>query len=566
MKLSQNLLTRYIAGLPSDPRVLRNLLDDTGLEVKRVEKTTSDVIFTLELLANRGDHHCYAGIARELSGRTGAPICGPRTTVLEVGESPIEIVLNSDKCLRYSATLLERDASSQGLAQSDLATLEAAGIHSLSAPVDATNLSNLELGQPTHAFDADKIDGRIVIRETSDGEQAWLLFQPEPVTLPAGTLVIADDSKVLAVAGVIGCEESKTTEETSRLLLESATFDPVTVRKASRALNIHTDSSARFERGADPTLALVGAGRVVHLLEEQAGWARRGTTGLVGRWEDPNRVIQVDLTGINAFLETELSSDEVAGRLSRYGFQVAVNDIDPIRFHVRVPAHRLWDVEFPADLYEELAKSIGYNNTPIGLPQVDMGSLPLDTETRKSRVEDVLVGHGFYEVFTDGFYGRDVLNNLGVTEGHPLFKHVETMNALDRDYSLLKNNCIGQAITAVSKNIRMRHDAVKAYEWTRTFHPDSSAANGVCTETDWLWGIVNGEDRVKQWTGDHRAGDPFFVKGVLHEIGVEVGLNLRFEALDETYPCASILHPKRRFGILLNDTLIGAAGEFTRWC
>ena len=131
-------------------------------------------------------------------------------------------------------------------------------------PVDATILAGLELGQPTHAFDADKVVGPVTIRTSRAGEKAWPLFQPGPVEIPAGTLVIADDVKILAIAGVIGCEDSKTTADTKRLLLESATFDPPSVRIAARALGLATDASGRFERGGDPTAPLVGAGRVVH--------------------------------------------------------------------------------------------------------------------------------------------------------------------------------------------------------------------------------------------------------------------------------------------------------------
>lgn len=560
MKLSAALLNRYIHGLPNDARELRLLLDDAGLEVKRVEHTEDGPVFTLELLANRGDHHCYAGVARELSGRTGGALCGPTIKSLETGPAPIPLRNETPLCLRYTGTLLER-GDGGGLSSEALRILEAAGIHSLSAPVDATNLSNLEIGQPTHAFDADTIDGQITIRTTEAGEQAWPLFQDKKVELPEGTLVIADSTKILAVAGVIGCEESKTTEQTTRLLLESATFDPIAVRKASRSLGIHTDSSARFERGADPTMALIGAGRVAHLLVEQAGWRLVGNTGIVGDWEDPNRRIHISLEGVNSFLETTLDGDEVAARLSRYGFQVSLEQPAPVTLSVRVPPHRLWDVEFPADLYEELAKSIGYNATPIGLPPVEMGSLTREYDLRKLRAEDVLIGSGFYEVFTDGFYGRDKLSLLGVAEGHPLWHHVETTNALDRDYSLLKNNCIGQALEAVSKNMRMRHDQIKAYEWTRTFHPDSSAENGVCFERNMLWGVVNGADRAKQWAGVDRPADPLFLKGVLQELAAELGLPIGLTRLPEDYPVASLLHSSRSFGITIHGELVGAAGE-----
>ena len=140
--------------------------------------------------------------------------------------------------------------------------------------------------------------GGIQIRLSTEGETAWPLFSEEKVTVPTGSIVIADDEKILAIAGVIGCEESKTTDSTSRIIVESAAFDPVSVRKASRAMGIHTDSSARFERGSDPSQVLVGAGRVVHLLEAH-GWARKGNTGMVGSWTDEARTISLNTRAAN---------------------------------------------------------------------------------------------------------------------------------------------------------------------------------------------------------------------------------------------------------------------------
>jgi len=231
VKIAHDVLRRFVE-VPSDPKVLRALFDDLGLEVKRVEPDGSGLgtVFTLELLANRGDHYCYHGIAREIAGRTGARVALPMVDRLEVGPSPVPLRIDTPRCLLYTATLFEHDGKAQPLAGERLLPLLAAGLHSVSAPVDATNLANLELGQPTHAFDADTIVGGIVVRDSVAGEKAWPLFAPGPVEIPAGTLVIADDQKILAIAGVIGCEESKTTDATRRLLLESACFDPVAVR------------------------------------------------------------------------------------------------------------------------------------------------------------------------------------------------------------------------------------------------------------------------------------------------------------------------------------------------
>jgi phenylalanyl-tRNA synthetase beta chain len=550
MKIGIDVLRRF-TDLPDDLSEVRSLLDDIGVEVKRMDGDQ----FTLELLANRGDHHGYWGLATEVSGRTGKAVRWPTYAELDVGQSAFPIRLETPLCLQYSGTVLVREGAGE-LGPDELRTLEAGASQSIGPVIDATNLSSLELGQPTHAFDADKIVGSVVIRTSLEGEQAWPLFQEEKVVLPVGTLVIADEVKVLAIAGVIGCQESRTTDETRRVLLESATFEPVTVRKASRALGIQTTSSARFERGADPSMVVVGAGRVVSLLEG-AGWRREGATTLLGDWTDPERDVRLDPDHAREFLGVDTSDDEMLQRLGRYGFTARR---DGEVYQVRVPPHRLWDVESAQDLYEEVVKSIGYNDTPIGLPMVQMGALQSPEEIARETIDGVLIGQGFYEVVTDGFYGRGMREKLGVEEGHPLWRHVETSNALDRAYSLLKNNTLGQAVETISTNLRMANHDVKAFEWTRTFHAEAGRFHESVREQRVLWAVVNGAARPGTWAGAERPADPLFLKGVLAELALTLGLPLEIRGRGE-HPVSTLLHPNRQADVWLGDERIGVLGE-----
>lgn len=572
--MALDVLARWI-DLPAETDKVRVLMDECGLEVKRTDRDGDSPVFTLELLANRGDHRCYEGVARELDGRLGVGLRPLEVPALELGVStPIRVL--SPRCLVYTATLLERRGDGAApIGATALRVLEAAGIHSLSAPVDATNVVNLEIGQPTHAFDADTIEGVLTVRESVAGEKAWPLFQPEPVELPEGTLVIADERKILAIAGVIGCEESKTTPATRRLLLESAAFDPVAVRKARTALGIQSDAAARFERGSDPAAPLRGAARAVALLEATGQWARTGPTTTSGQWRDPGRVIALDVAYAGRFLAQELSPAEIAARLSRYGFSSRRDpDSDSHRLLVSVPSFRLWDVEWRDDLCEELAKSIGYDNIPTEMPPVDMGALPSEAETRKSAVESVLTGMGFYEVFTDGFYGRSALELLGIAADHPLARHVETTNALDRTYSLLKNNCLHQALEAAAHNERYRAPDMKIYEWTRTFSPSSEALPArpdprlpPCVERKLLWAMVYGADRARSWQNTSRPADVHFLKGLIEEISVELGIDLELRSIGASadasalHPVASLLHAGRRALVLSAGRVVGVLGE-----
>ncbi|HYP88564.1 MAG TPA: phenylalanine--tRNA ligase subunit beta [Polyangiaceae bacterium] len=556
MKISANVLKRFCAGTPAEPKALRKLLDDVGVEVKRLDRQGQDAWLTLELLANRGDHHCYAGVAREVAARTKSPLLLPKAPALAVGAPALPLRIESDKCLLYTATPFKVTGGlDKSLGKDAEELLGAAGLLTGNAAIDVTNLVNLELGQPSHAFDRTRIRGGITIRLSRAGEKAWLLFTPEPRELPVGTLVIADDVKVLAIAGVIGCEDSKITNDTKEIVLESAAFEPVTVRLGGRSLQTFTDASARFERGCDPTLAAVAAGRIAHLLKEAGVAEVAGPLAVVGDWRDPNRVLPLRASELSAFLGRDFGEPEIIERLSAYGFEKQAE------LSFKVPAHRLWDVESEEDLFEEIARSVGFNELPEGLPPVARGARPSRAEVMLRVAEDVLVGAGFYEVYTDGFYSRAIPERLGQSEGSPLFAHVETVNSLDNSFSLLKNNCLAQALQAVADNLNVKAQDVRLYEWTRTFHPDPKAANRVCSERDVLYGICAGRERPESWDAGGRQADVFFLKGVFEELKKSLDLPLDLAAPDPSYALTSLLHPHRCLSLRVNGQSVGVIGE-----
>lgn len=536
--------------LPASAREARELLDDVGIEVKSVETTAVGTVFNCELLANRGDHYCYEGVAREVSGRTGERLRYVKLRKLDVHPADeTRVKIESPLCLVYTVTELFRGDTSGPLPPDVLAPLTAADVHSISAPVDASNLTNFDTGQPTHAFDADKVDGPIAIRLSRKGEKAWMLFTPEAVEIPEETLVIADDSKILGIAGVIGCVDSGITDQTTRILLESACFDPVAVRIASRKLDQQTDAAARFMRGGDPTTPLVGAARVAYLLEQHAGY-RTGNAYTAGDWKDPQRQIEVNVARTNRFIGTQLSPFEMAERLTRYGFTVEPHDET---LTVTVPPRRLWDVHFEADLAEELLKSVGYNNTPITLPTVEMGALPSHAENVAERVNEVLVAEGFYEIFTDSFYGRGVRERLGVAEGDPLWPHVEMQNSIERNYSLMRNNTLAQALDALGTNVNNKLANVKMFEWARIYFPDLS-------EQGILWALANGRDRGPFWGDKGRPADAIYLKGILEQLRLELRVDLTIGAA-EGHRLQRFFHPGRCAGVWLNERMVGIFGE-----
>lgn len=556
MRISRRVLQRFTA-LPTSDGELRTLLESVGLEVKRMDTGPDDTLIDLEILANRGDHYCYAGVARELHGRTGLGLNLPEGAALHLGEAPVPITLETPLCLRYSLTLLQETQAPGFLPEHLLRLMTAAGLSPVTPAVDITNIVSLELGQPTHLFDADSLKGGITVRASRPGETAWPLFAPGSVPLPPGTLVVADEEKILAVAGVIGCEESKARPDSRRLLLESACFDPVSVRQTSRALSLRTDSSIRFERGGDPDLVLKAAGRVVELLEAHAGATRLGATCLAGDWRDPQREIILEPAAVCRFLSLDLDAANIAERLERYGFTILPGP----GLRIMVPPARLWDVEFPDDLVEELAKSVGYEAIPETAPAVPMGAAPSLREQVRAKVDDLLVGEGFFEVLTDSFHGFDLARKWDLPPGHPHADHVRVLDAAGKGYSHLKNNALLQLISGLGDNLRLKVEDIKIFEWNRTFQPDPAAENGLCQERPLLTLACVGHSRPPAWGDSPRMVDAWYCKGLVQELAMALSVPLEVDDPDPSLPLSPYLHPGRQAAVLLQGRPVGILGE-----
>ncbi|MBN1281696.1 MAG: phenylalanine--tRNA ligase subunit beta [Alphaproteobacteria bacterium] len=525
MKFSKKILETFV-DLPAD---WRELMEDVGLEVKSVDGD----IMNLELLANRGDHYCYLGLATEINGRAGTGVKQLQEKGLKY-ENAKRFVIDTDKCIAYS--FVPFDIKSIKPAKADY-ILESSGVNVIHPAIDVTNVVMLEYGQPAHVYDADKIVGQVHIRETKVGEKAALLFHEGLTELPAGTVVIADDEKILCVAGVIGCHGAGVDENTKNVLLETALFDPVSIRKTAKELGVCTIASQRFERGGNLDAVKSGAERANYLYE-QISANQNGDAEFSQRVKLPVKEIQMSCDFVRNELEIDISDKEINERLSRYGF--IISDKKYI-----VPNVRTWDIKgFKADLIEELARSIGYNNLPNRLPMAQIGSEPTPNELRKTKINSYLVNNGFFEVFTDNLYSPKHAKLSPVPE------HVKIENSIEGGYAFMKNNCIVQAVELVSKNLRVKNREIRAFEWSKVFDFDKK---GIPRETNMLWGIVNGNKE-----------SALTVKGLLENLFENLGLDVRFEYnIEKPEEEDNFLMPKRRGQIYYTptDALMGSFGE-----
>jgi len=481
MKLNVRLLEKFIeipecSAESAGRSQLRHLLDDLGLEVKSLEVSPDKgVVFTIETLANRGDHLSVLGVAREISARTLAQIKLPTFAAnLSDKKSSVPVRRVTEKCSRYA--LLEMSLPSGMPLRSDVAAfVDEPGRHH--AIVDILNYVQAEFGQPMHAFDAEKIEGEIVIDLATKTERVEAL-DGKTYDVPEGSILIRDRKKIVAVAGVIGCSNSMVTPTTRKVFVEAATFDPVSVRVTARAMGISTDASHAFERGVDPEGIQTALKRLVALAEGSAGTIHGAESahalGLtyMEAGQAEKRKVSVTLGGLRRELSMpRLEEVEIVARLKHLGYGVEASSVGKDReFSLAVPSWRLYDVRNREDVIEDVARTVGLNRMKAELPALDYEAPPRNPiDSIFSRVRSALVGNGFFEVITKGFYSAaDVALLEGLQKGFGAH-HVALKNSLEQSNSHMKATNIVHLTKLLAANRKRGVRAPKVFEFCRLF-------------------------------------------------------------------------------------------------
>jgi phenylalanyl-tRNA synthetase beta chain len=423
-----------------------------------------DSVLDVSITANRPDCMSMVGIARELSAYYQVPIRFPAPKVKErAPHVEVEIRIEDPVgCPRYVARPI------RGLRVGDSPTwlqlrLRAAGIRPINNVVDATNYVLVELGQPIHAFDLDRLSRHTIVVRRAAGQETLRTLDGVDRTLHPEDLVIADAEHAVAIAGVMGGEATEVGPETSQVLIESAYFDPPTVLLTAKRHGLRTEASARFERGVDPNLAGLAADRVAELLTEVAG----GQAAAGGGDEYPQPVspwqVSLALSEVKRLLGVDISRKEAAGLLERLGFEMRGKD--PIT--VTVPTFRP-DVTGPADLVEEVARLYGYARIPETLPVGKGGGLP-SGQRRLRDLRQVLVGASYFEAQTLSFIGPLDLERLRLPPGDPRLEAIRVANPLREQEGSLRTTLLPGLLQAVAYNRARRVGEVALFEIGKVF-------------------------------------------------------------------------------------------------
>lgn len=526
--------------LPEDAPVGTDLRDYLALD---------DTLFTIKLTPNRADCLSLTGIAREVAALTGSPLslvaCAP---VAAAHADTRAIVLDApEACPRYAGRIIRGVDAKASTPEWMKQRLLRSGIRSISALVDVTNYVMLELGQPLHAFDNAKLAGAIHVRLPQPGEQV-LLLNGQTITPAADTLLIADEARALALAGIMGGEDSGITLDTTELFLESAFFAPDAIAGRARAYGFSSDASYRFERGVDFALAGQAIERATRLILDICGGEAGPVVEAVAADKLPARApIRLRASRVRRVLGIDLSADAVAGMFERLELQVSREGDD---FIVTPPSYR-FDVEIEEDLIEEIARIHGYDNIPSHAPRGPITMLPRPEAKRDTMsLRRQVAAREYQEVinfaFVEEAWEKDFAGNTNP---------VRLANPIASQMSVMRSTLIGGLVSNVVTNRKRQTTRVRVFEIGRCFAHDAAGqpVDGYHQPVR-IAALAAGFAKPEQWGEANRNVDFFDVKADLEAL-----LFPRVAEFERASHPA--LHPGRSASVKVDGKVVGFIGE-----
>lgn len=509
-----------------------------------------DVSIEVDLTPNRSDCLGVRGLAREVGVLNSIDVCGVTAApVVPEHDETRSITLEAPSaCPRYLGRVIKNINPSANSPIWLVERLRRSGIRSIDPVVDVTNYILLELGHPMHAFDLAKLDGGVVVRMAKENEKMTLL-DGNQVELKTNTLVIADEHKPVAMAGIFGGLDSGVAEGSKDIFLESAFFAPLAIAGIARQYGLHTDASHRYERGVDPQLQRFAMERATQLLLDIVGGQAGPVVEAVSEEHIPgDKQVSLRRARLNRVLGVDIPDEQVTELLLRSGF---ATEYEAGKWNCVVPAYR-FDVSIEEDLIEEVARIFGYNNIPNVSPMAAL-SMPEHRESQLSAntLKDVLVANDYQEAITYSFVDPKA-QSLLFADAHSLI----LPHPISSDMSAMRLSLIPGLLKAVSYNQNRQQGRIRLFETGLRFVPDESYKVGVKQET-LISGVITGDKSVEYWGDASRKVDFYDIKG-----DVERLLELTGRTKDVQFKRAShsALHPGQSAGIYLGDELIGHLG------
>ncbi|WP_288423917.1 phenylalanine--tRNA ligase subunit beta [uncultured Acinetobacter sp.] len=526
--------------LPQDAPVGTNIRDYLKLD---------DHVIDISITPNRGDCFSIRGIAREIGVINQLTVTPPAIAAVE--SSILEqkqVHLATDGAPRYLGRAI-KNVNVQAQTPDWMAhALSCSGIRTHSILVDITNYVLIELGQPMHAFDLAKIDGDIHVRQAADQEKLVLLNEQE-VELNPDVMVIADNSKALAIAGIMGGLDSSVTDETRDIFLESAFFAPLAIAGRARRFGLHTDSSQRYERGVDFELPMLAMHRASELIQQYAG-GEFGPISVAEKAEllpkrDP---ITLHQSQVDALLGYSVETDFITDALQRLGCEVTV--VATGEWHVVPPSHR-FDLAIYQDLIEEVARIHGYDNIQIALPKIDVQLAQYQDHLELAALRQTVATLGYQEAISFSFADLKLEKQL-----NPKVNPLALANPISSDLAVMRSTLLSSLIPCVQHNLNRQQSRVRFFELGLRFDYQHAASIHDLQQIPTLALIAVGSRTPELWHGKVQPMDFFDLKNEVEQILAAGRLNVSYVRSERVW-----LHPGQSAEILVDGQSIGYLGR-----
>ena len=469
-----------------------------GTDLKSVLDVENDTVFEIGLTPNRPDASCHIGVARDLSAVTENILKNPYSS-LETTDGSINEYINisiqdSDKCHRYVGVLVENITVKES--PKWLKTrLAAIGLRPINNVVDVTNFVLHEIGQPLHAFDYSLINGKEIVVKSFDKNRLFTTLDSIERNVPAGSLFICDGKEPIAIAGVMGGENSEVTNTTRTILIESAYFVPSSIRKTSKSLALQTDSSYRFERGIDPTIQLKAAVRAAGLIAELTGGTVAQGYSDVNPVKPEAKVVKLRLSRVNRLLGTVLNTDKVVSILNSLEIETTETDSDNLA--CTIPPFRP-DISREVDLIEEVGRVFDYNKIPRP------GSAPFtapeelsEMEVFHQRIRSFAKNMGYKEISTNSLLSK---KEASVLADESL--QIDTLNPVSQENTTLRTHLAGGFLKSIRYNLNRNARSLRFFELGHVFRSSENGnwVDGVEENVHLLLGLC-GLKKDEDWQG-----------------------------------------------------------------
>ena len=516
----------------------------------------NDTILEIAITPNRADALSHIGIARELSALFDLPLKYPNVNLIESGKKSEELasidILNPDNCPRYIGkvvTNVEIKESPDWLKK----RLKSIGSRSINNVVDVTNFVLYEVGQPLHAFDLDNLGGKKIVVRDAGKDTKFTTLDSKERKLQPNDLMICDANKPVAIAGVMGGENSEVTTSTKNLLIESAYFNPTSIRKTSKNLGLLTEASYRFERGTDPETSKWAAKRAAQLIQMTSG----GEVA-VGEIDAYPNIISSRRCGIrfdrlNKILGYQIGASGAENILIKLGFTIEKKT--SYELTVTIPSYR-HDIEREIDLIEEVARIYGYNKiTEISKISVTLEE-KVDHSLFNDNVRELLNSLGFYEIITNSLLSEDIAKRFGDA--------INLLNPQNREMSHLRTSLIPGLLTTISNNIKVNEKDLQLFELGKVFEKLSNSSISEFkdfTESEQLILALTGNRIRNEWFEKDSPFDIYDLTGFVESFLMKIlpGVTVQTKSKNE-----SGLESDNSFGITCDNQNIGFGGSLKK--